>query len=293
MTHQARTAWVFVTPALAAVALFLVLPTAAAVLLSLTDFDIYALADLRNLRFTGGATFAGLLSTPVFWRALGVTLVFAGAGVPATLAASLATALLLDAAAVRARGMWRVIVFAPYVTSVVATAMVWRYLLDTRFGLLNRALHLLGAPGVDWLGDPRTSIPAVLIFVTWKLYGYNVVVFTAALAAVPQDLSEAARVDGAGAWTRLRHVVLPAIGPILLLTGLVSVAGFLQIFDEPYIMTQGGPSQSTTTLMYFMFTEGFEGWDLARASAVAVVLFALTLVVTRVQVMVGKRVEWV
>lgn len=293
MTHQTRTAWVFVTPALAAVALFLVLPTAAAVLLSLTDFDIYALADLRNLRFTGGATFAGLLSTPVFWRALGVTLVFAGAGVPATLAASLATALLLDAAAVRARGMWRVIVFAPYVTSVVATAMVWRYLLDTRFGLLNRALHLLGAPGVDWLGDPRTSIPAVLIFVTWKLYGYNVVVFTAALAAVPQDLSEAARVDGAGAWTRLRHVVLPAIGPILLLTGLVSVAGFLQIFEEPYIMTQGGPSQSTTTLMYFMFTEGFEGWDLARASAVAVVLFALTLVVTRVQVMVGKRVEWV
>ncbi len=293
MTHQTRTAWVFVTPALAAVALFLVLPTAAAVLLSLTDFDIYALADLRNLRFTGGATFAGLLSTPVFWRALGVTLVFAGAGVPATLAASLATAMLLDAAAVRARGMWRVIVFAPYVTSVVATAMVWRYLLDTRFGLLNRALHLLGAPGVDWLGDPRTSIPAVLIFVTWKLYGYNVVVFTAALAAVPQDLSEAARVDGAGAWTRLRHVVLPAIGPILLLTGLVSVAGFLQIFDEPYIMTQGGPSQSTTTLMYFMFTEGFEGWDLARASAVAVVLFALTLLVTRVQVMVGKRVEWV
>lgn len=293
MTRQERTGVAFALPVVASIALFFIAPTLAAFVLSVTDFDVYALADLRNVRFTGLGTFAELLGNPLFWRAARNTALFVLLGVPMLVGTSLAAALLLSSATVRWKPLWRVLLFTPYVTSLVATAVVWRYLLNTRQGLLNAALTGLGLPPVEWLGDPRVSIPAVLLFVTWKSFAYNMVVFTAALSAVPGDLMEAARLDGAGAWTRFRHVTLPALGPVLLFASLLSVAGFLQIFDEPYVMTQGGPAQSTLTISYFMFNQGFEWWSLGTASAVAVVLFALTLAVTTVQVRLGRRREWV
>ena len=292
MTPQSRAGALFVTPVLAAIALVFLLPSLAAVALSLTDFDIYALADTRNLRFVGLANYAALLGDPLFWRACRNTALFALLGVPCAIGASLGAALLLSQATVRWTPVWRALLFAPYVATLVATALVWRYLLDARTGLVNRALALVGMPAIDWLGDPRASIPAITIFVVWKVFGYNMVIFTAALAAVPSDLREAALLDGAGPWTRLRHVVLPAIGPTLLLAAVLSVAGFLQLFTEPWVMTQGGPAQSTVTLLYFMIDQGFKWWSLGTASAVAVLLFVATLAVTVVQVRIGRRYEW-
>ena len=292
MTRQERAGLFFTVPVLVLTLVVFVLPTLGALVLSVTDFDVYALGDLRRLRFVAFANYAELLGNPLFWRAIGNTLLFAGLGVPAAIGASLFAALLLDAATVRWKPVWRLLLFAPYVTTLVATAVVWRYVLNTRFGLLNYALGSIGIPPVDWLGDPRSSIPAILLFVVWKVFGYNMVVFTAALAAVPQDLHEAARLDGAGRWLRFRHVTLPAIGPTLLLAGVISVAGFFQIFTEPYVMTHGGPSQSTVTVLYFMFEQGFEWWSLGSASAVAVLLFLSILAVTLVQVRLGRRFEW-
>ncbi len=292
MTRQERTAWTFTVPVLAVIALVFVLPTVLALGLSVTDYSIYALADWSNLRFVGFGNFVDLLTTPLFWRALGNTAIFALLGVPMAIGTSLFTALLLNDATVRWKPFWRVALFTPYVTGIVATAVVWRFLLNTRFGLLNRALAALGIAPVDWLGDPRWSIPAILLFVTWKVFGYNMIVFTAALSAVPQDLMEAARLDGAGAWTRFRHVTLPAIGPTLMLAAVLSVAGFLQLFAEPYVMTLGGPSQSTVTVLYFMFDEGFKWWNLGQASAVAFVLLILILLLTWVQARVGRQYEW-
>ncbi|VXD01764.1 carbohydrate ABC transporter permease [Sphingomonas sp. 8AM] len=292
MTRQERTAWTFAAPVLVAIALVFVLPTLLALGLSVTDYSIYALADWSNLRFVGFGNFTDLLTTPLFWRALRNTALFALLGVPLAIGASLFTALLLNDATVRWKPFWRLALFAPYVTGIVATAVVWRFLLNTRFGLLNRGLAALGIAPVDWLGDPRWSIPAILLFVTWKVFGYNMIVFTAALAAVPQDLMEAARLDGADAWGRFRHVTLPAIGPTLLLAAVLSVAGFLQLFAEPYVMTLGGPSQSTVTVLYFMFDEGFKWWNLGQASAVAFVLLILILAVTWVQARIGRRYEW-
>jgi multiple sugar transport system permease protein len=270
----------------------LLLPVGLALLLGLTDYSIYALADLKNLRFVGFANFTELLSTPLFWRALGNTALFAALGVPMAIGASLAAALLLHDATVRWKPLWRVALFAPYVTSVVATAIVWRFVLNTRFGLLNSALGAVGIGPVDWLGDPRASIPAILLFVTWKIFGYNMIVFTAALSAVPGELMEAARLDGASRWGRFRHVTLPAIGPTLLLAAVMSVAGFLQLFAEPYVMTMGGPAQSTVTVLYFMFDEGFRWWNLGQASATALILFVLILGVTAVQARIGRRYQW-
>ena len=292
MTRQERAAWTFSAPVLAIIALVFVLPTALAMALSVTDYSIYALADWSNLRFVGFGNFFDLLSTPLFWRAIGNTALFAALGVPMAIGTSLAVAMLLHDATVRWKPLWRVLLFAPYVTSVVATAVVWRFLFNERSGLINRALAVVGVAPVDWLGNPHTSIPAILIFVTWKIFGYNMIVFTAALSSVPQDLMEAARLDGAGRWGRFRHVTLPTIGPTLLLAAVMSVAGFLQIFAEPYVMTLGGPAQSTTTILYFMFDEGFKWWNLGQASAVAFVLFLMILALTMVQTRIGKRYEW-
>ena len=292
MTRQERAAWLFSAPVLVIIALVFVLPTALAMALSVTDYSIYALADWANLRFVGLGNFVDLFSTPLFWRAIGNTALFAVLGVPMAIGTSLAVALLLNDATVRWKPLWRVLLFAPYVTSIVATAVVWRFLFNERSGLINRALATIGAAPVDWLGNPHTSIPAILIFVTWKIFGYNMIVFTAALSAVPQDLMEAARLDGAGRWGRFRHVTLPAIGPTLLLAAVMSVAGFLQIFAEPYVMTLGGPAQSTTTILYFMFDEGFKWWNLGQASAVAFVLFLMILALTTVQTRIGRRYEW-
>lgn len=292
MTRQERAGLAFIGPVLTIILIIFVVPTVGALALSLTDFDIYALADLGNLRFAGLDNYWELLGNPLFWRAMANTALFALLGVPAAIGASLFAALLLNSATVRWKPFWRVLLFAPYVTTLVATAVVWRYLLNTRSGLVNYALGWIGVPPVDWLGDPRASIPAILIFVTWKIFGYNMVVFTAALATVPQDLHEAARLDGAGRWLRFRHVTLPAIGPTLLLATVLSVAGFLQIFTEPYVMTLGGPAQSTITVLYFMFDEGFQWWNLATASSVALILFLVTLAITLVQVRIGRRYEW-
>ncbi len=292
MTRAARTAYVFFVPVLAITAFVLVLPTVLALALSVTDYSVYALADWRNLSFVGLGNYLYLLREPLFWRALGNTALFAILGVPMAIGASLFAALLLNDVTVRWKPLWRVLLFTPYVTSVVATAVVWRFLLNTRFGLVNRALAAAGLPAVDWLGDPHASIPAILIFVTWKIFGYNMIVFTAALSAVPHDLMEAARLDSASRWLRFRHVTLPAIGPTLLLAAVMSVAGFLQIFAEPYVMTMGGPAQSTVTILYFMFDEGFKWWNLGQASAVAFVLFLMILALTFAQARIGRRYEW-
>jgi len=279
-----RTAWSFVAPSLLAIGLFFALPTIAALFLSLTDFDIYAVANLHNLRFVGFGNYAALFARPLFWQALGTTMWFVVFGVPATVLASLAAALLLNAKTLRWKPLWRLALFAPFVTTLVATAVVWRYLLHTRYGLINYGLGMIGVAPVDWLGSPHAAIPAILIFIVWKTFGYNMIIFLTALQTTSADLYEAARIDGAGWWTQFRHVTLPAIGPTLLLVSILSIAGFFQIFAEPYVMTLGGPAQSTVTVLYFMFEEGFKWWNLGAASAVAVILFILILIVTLLQV---------
>lgn len=292
MIRQSRAGLTFALPVLFGTALALIVPTLGALVLSVTDFDIYALGNLHDLRFVGAGNYIELLGTPLFWRSVGNTILFAVIGVPAAIGASLATALLLNSATVRWKPVWQMLLFAPYVTTVVATALVWRYVLDVRTGLLNYGLSLAGIAPVDWLGDPRTSIPATLIFIVWKAFGYNMLVFIAALSTVSDDLLEAARLDGAGAWMRFRHVTLPALGPALLLAAVLSVANFMQIFTEPYVMTHGGPAQSTVTVLYFMFDQGFTWWNLGMASTVAVPLFIVIVLLTAVQARLAKRYEW-
>ena len=281
--------WLFVAPALAVIAAFFAVPVLAALVLSFTDFDIYALADLGNVRFVGLGNYLGLLQTALFWRALGNTLFFVTIGAPTSLALSLGSALLLNARLARLRAAFRTALFAPVVTTLVAVAVIWTYLLHTRYGLINYGLGLLGLPAVNWLGDPRWSMPALALFSIWKNFGYNMVIFLAAVQSIPADLYEAARIDGASNAQQFRHVTLPSLAPTLLLVSILSIAGYMQLFAEPYVMTQGGPAQSTVSVLYFMYEEGFKYWNLGSASAVAFVLFFLMFLVTRLQQAVARR----
>jgi multiple sugar transport system permease protein len=283
-----RAGWWFAAPALLVIAVFFFLPVVAAFLISLTDFDIYALADLANLRFVGIGNYLKLLQTPLFWNALGNTLYFVVAGVPLSIAASLGAALLLHSRLARFKPFFRTALFAPVVTTLVAVAVIWRYLLNTRYGLLNYALGGLGIDPIDWLGDPHWAMPAIILFAVWKNFGYNMIIFLAGLQSIPEELYEAARIDGASVWRQFASVTLPMLSPVVMLVGILTIAGYFQLFAEPYVMTQGGPLQSTVSVLYFMYEEGFKWWNLGSASAVAFVLFLLIFAVTALQLR-GKR----
>jgi multiple sugar transport system permease protein len=276
-------AWWFVAPALLVIGVFFVLPVVAALAISLTDFDIYALADGSNLRIVGFGNYVELLQRPLFWHALGNTVYFVVVGVPLSLAASLGAALLLNSKLARFRPFFRTALFAPVVTTVVAVAVIWRYLLGTRYGWLNYALGAFGIAPVDWLGDPRFAMPAIILFAVWKNFGYNMIILLAGLQNIPGELYEAARIDGASAFERLRFVTLPMLAPILSIVAILTVAGYFQLFAEPYVMTQGGPLQSTLSVLYLMYEEGFKWWNLGSASAVAFLLFILIFAVTLLQ----------
>ena len=287
--NRVSAGWWFSLPALLLIAVFFLLPVVAALLLSFTDFDLYALADPANLRVIGLDNYRTLLGTPIFWQALGNTALFVVLGVPLSLLASLGAALLLDSRLARCKPLLRTALFAPVVTTLVAVALIWRYLLHTRYGLLNDLLAHLGLGTLDWLGDPHWSMPSIVLLAVWKNFGYNMIILLAALQAIPEDLYEAARLEGAGAWARLRHVTLPLLAPTLALVGIVTVSGYFQLFAEPYVMTQGGPLQSTVSVLYYMFDQGFTWWKLGYASSVAFALFALILLFTALQLRLTRR----
>jgi multiple sugar transport system permease protein len=286
---QERAAWGFVAPALVALGLFFFLPVAAALVLSFTDFDIYAVADIGNLRFVGLDNYIHLLETPLFWKALGNTAWFVVLGVPLSIMMSLAAALLLDNKLARFKGFFRTVYFAPVVTTLVAVAVIWRYLLHTKYGLVNWALGGIGIGPIDWLGDPRWSMPAIVLFAVWKNFGYNMIIILAGLQTIPEELHEAARIDGASAFQRLRHVTLPGLAPVLLVVSILTMAGYFQLFAEPYVITQGGPVESTVSILYFMYEQGFRWWNLGFASAIAFVLFLIMFALTLVQLKVSER----
>ncbi|HEV2227560.1 MAG TPA: sugar ABC transporter permease [Steroidobacteraceae bacterium] len=283
--------WVFAAPALLIIGVFFFLPVLAAFAVSLTDFDLYALADIRNLRFVGLDNYVHLLHSREFWGALANTLYFVAVGVPLSLAASLLAALLVNSRLARWAAFYRTALFAPVVATLVAVALVWRYLLHTRYGLLNWALGAVGMHPVDWLGDPHWAMPAIILFAVWKNFGYNMIIFVAALQAIPAELYEAARLDGAGLWQELRRVTLPMLRPTMLLVTILTVAGYFQLFAEPYVITEGGPLQSTVSVLYLMYDEGFKWWNFGSASAVAFLLFLIVLAVTALQARFARRAE--
>jgi multiple sugar transport system permease protein len=289
MKPQSRAALLFLTPGMALITLFFILPVIAGFFLSLTDFDLYSIGDARNTRLVGAKNYASLLDNPLFWRALTNTLYFSFVGGPLTIAVALAAALLLNAKLARFKALFRTIYFAPVVTTIVGVAIVWKYVYHPRVGLLNRMLDAVGIQGPDWLGDPQWAMPALILLAIWRGFGYATVIFLAGLQNVPEELYEAARIDGAGGWRQFLHVTLPQLGPTFVFVGIITAIGFLQVFAEPYVMTpDGGPLNATLTIVMLMYREGFRWWNMGYAAAVAFILFALVLLATLANTLIRR-----
>jgi multiple sugar transport system permease protein len=288
---ERRAAWALLSPALGAIALFFALPLIAALLLSLTDFDIYALADLHNLRGVGAANYLHLLRDPLFWKVVRNTLVFVVLGVPLTLGAALGGALLVSSRLARLKGLFRTVFYAPVVTTLVAVAVVFRYLYHPRYGLINHLLGWLGLPAIDWLGDPTWATIAITLLAVWRSFGYALIIYVVGLQAIPESLYEAAQIDGAGPWRQLRDITLPLLVPTTFFVAVITTVGLFQIFAEPYVMTRGGPLYSTTSITLLMYEQGFRWWNLGPAAAIAFVLFLMIIAVTGLQALLrrGKR----
>ncbi len=275
--RETLNAWGFIAPSFVHLAVFTIAPVAFLLWISVHDWDLLT----SHRPFVGLAHFRELGADPLFWRALRNGLVYA-LYVPVTMVAALAAALLLDQP-LRGIKVLRVVVFLPYVASTVAIALVWQWLLHRDFGLLNAALAAVHLPRVDWLGNPTTALPALMLVSAWGQLGYMMVVYLAGLQAIPASLLEAARLDGADAWQRFRFVVWPMLRPVstyLLLTGIIwSFHGFTLV----YVMTEGGPAHATDVLVYRIYQTAWEFRRFDVAAAMSVVLCLLLLALTALQ----------
>ena len=279
----------FLAPALGLITLFFLLPIAAALLLSLTDFDIYTIGDPSTLRFIGWDNYRQVFAHPLFWTALHNTLYFVLIGGTLSVAVSLGAALLLNSHLSCCKTLFRTVYFLPVVSTLVAVAVVWRALYHPEAGLLNQLLGAFGVQPIDWLGDPNWAMPAIILMAVWKNFGFNMIIFIAGLQAIPERLFDAAKLDGASAWAQFRYITLPQLAPTFLFVSLMTMIGSLQLFAEPYVMTQGGPANATLSLVMLMYQEGFRWWNMGFAAALAFVLFAMILAATLVQLRLQKK----
>lgn len=262
---------------------FGVLPIAVALLVSFTDMNLAGLGNWSRIRFIGIDNYVELFGDPAFWQALGNTAFFAVLGVPSVIIVSLVIALALNRSQNRFFRALRSFYFVPAITAIVAVALVWGYLYNTQFGLFNHLLSLVGLPPVPWLSDPvvvKFSVAAVAI---WRGLGLNVIIFLAALQGVPREYLEAASIDGAGSVRQTWSIVIPLLRFAIFFVTITTVIAWLQFFDEPFVLTKGGPLGASTSIALFLYQKGFSSSQFGYASAGSVVLFAIIAIVTLVQ----------
>jgi multiple sugar transport system permease protein len=270
-------------PAFTAIFVFFFLPVIAALIISFTDLDIYALGDLSKTRFIGISNYLRLFNDPLFWTALINTFYFVLIAGPLSIGISLSAALLLNSRLIRFKSMFRLTYFMPVVTTLVAVAIVWRFIYHPKFGILNFLLSFLGINPIDWLGDPNWAMPAIILMSIWKSFGYNMIIFIAGLQNIPEYLYEAAVIEGANQWQQFKSITLPMLAPTTLFVSIITMIGFFQLFAEPYVMTQGGPLNKTLSIVLYMYQEGFRWWNMGYSAAIAFILFFIIFLGTLLQ----------
>jgi multiple sugar transport system permease protein/sn-glycerol 3-phosphate transport system permease protein len=268
----------FVAPNLLLFGIFSYWPMISNLYLSLVRWDM--ISPVKT--FIGSGNYAYLFNDETFRMVLRNSIVFTVGAVGGSLLLGLATALLLNQK-LRWRNGARAVLFAPTLLSGAAIGIVWVYIFDPRFGLLARLLGSIGIGSPSWLSDPAWAMPAVIIVYVWKNVGFSTVIYLAGLQAIPQDLYEAARVDGAGVLWRFRSVTLPMLSPITFFLVITALLNSFQAFDIIKVMTEGGPVDATNTLIYYVYEQGFIAYNAGRAAAAALVLFAIMFAITLIQ----------
>lgn len=272
-------------PSMALFLVFTAVPLVASFLLSFTHWSL-----LAPPQWAGLEQYAKLLHDGAFWTSVGNTLYFTVGSVPPKLALALLLALALNRK-MHARNLYRTMYFLPVVSMLVAVALVWSWLYNPQDGLINYALALVHLPQPAWLASTRWAMPAVILMSIWKTVGYDMILYLAGLQSIPEHLYEAAKIDGANRWNLFQHITFPLITPTTFFVLVVSVIGSFQVFDQAYIMTQGGPGYTTTTLVYYIYNNAFQWFHMGYASAQAWILLILVLGMTLLQLW-GQR-RWV
>jgi multiple sugar transport system permease protein len=275
--------WAFVTPAVILIAVFALIPIGWSLLLSLQANNLIAPAH-----YVGLANYRALAKDPQFRSAIGHTLLYTVVFVPVSVFGALGLAVALNQ---RIRGIrfYRLAVFVPLVTSTVATGIIFLWLLDPTFGLINYLLHAVGLPQQQFLQDPNQALWCIVAMTVWGWLGFDVIIYLAALQGIPAELLEAAEMDGASRWSTFRSIVMPLLGPATLFLVVWSTINALQLFDEIYVTTRGGPLGSTTVIVYYLYQQAFQFFNGGYGAAIAYVLFVAILIVTLVQLWVGRR----
>lgn len=287
-SNNLKIVFFFLTPAIGAIFIFFFIPVIAAFIISFTDFDIYTLGDFSTLRFIGLDNYTKLLKDELFWTALKNTFYFVLVAGPLSIAVSLSVALLLNSKLTKFKSLFRLAYFLPVVTTLVAVAIVWRFIYHPNFGILNFFLGLIGINPIDWLGDPFWAMPSIIILAVWKNFGYNMIIFIAGLQNIPEELYEAADIEGANAFQKFIHITLPMLAPTTLFVSIITMIGYFQLFAEPYVMTQGGPLNKTLSIVQYMYQEGFRWWNMGYSASIAFVLFIIIFIGTLIQFRIQK-----
>jgi ABC-type sugar transport system permease subunit len=281
--RQDLTGWAFAAPFMILFSVFLAFPILASFALSFTSFGLRDLANPIGATFVGLENYAALLSDDRFWKSLFNTFYFVVVGVPATLLIGLLIANALNRGVQRFRTAFRVSYYLPVITSIVAIAVVWRFLLNPDVGLINMALAAIGIDGPAWLADPNLAMPSIIAMAVWRNLGFAMIVFLAGMQAIPASLYEAASIDGAGRWQSFKSITIPLLRPTILFMTVITTIGYLQLFEEPLVMTDGGPLDSTLSVTMYMYQQGFEFFHQGYASAIAYVLFLIVAVIAFLQ----------
>ena len=276
--------YILIGPALICLITFSVLSILVAALVSLTNLDIGGLGDYTQVRFIGLHNYQTMFGDPAFWEALGNTAFFVVVGVPTLVIGSLAIAIALNFSRSRLFRALRAFYFVPAITAIVAISLIWGNLYNSQFGLLNWLLSTVGVAPVAWLTDPTIAKLSVAFVAIWRGSGLDIIIFLAALQAIPPEYYEAAAVDGAGEWQKIFRITVPLMRFAIFFVTVTTLINWMQFFDEPYVLTQGGPVHATTSMSLYIYQQGFRYNEFGFASAASIVLFAIIAAVTVLQV---------
>lgn len=286
LKHQETVAaWLFVSPVVTGFLIFFVGPLVAVVIYSMTEWNLLS----QQASFVGLKNYADALTqNPDFWLVIRNSLVFAAGLVPANMALALCLALAL-CRPFRGVIFFRTIFFAPVVTSAVAWAIVWKFLLQGENGFVNQMLAFIGIAGPNWLRSPDWAMVAVIFTRVIKMVGLNMILYIAALQSVPRDYEEAARLEGASGWQIFRMITWPLLAPTTLVIMIITMIGSFKVFDHIYLMTNGGPENGTLVLAFYIYQQGFKFFNTGYASALAIIMFVIVLALTVLQLALRRR----
>ncbi|WP_127576177.1 carbohydrate ABC transporter permease [Paenibacillus barengoltzii] len=280
---QKNAPYLFIAPTLILLALFSLLPIAIALVISFTDMDLAGLADLSNISFVGFDNYKEVLLDPSFRKSIFNTLFYVIIGVPLVIIISLLIALLINFGKARIFKAFRVIFYMPSVTNVVAVAVVWSYLYNPSLGLLNYILNSLGFGSVPWLQDPVMAKISLIILAVWRAIGLNMIIFIAAIKGISKTYYEAAQIDGASNWRQTWSITIPLLRFAIFFVSITTMIGWLQFFEEPFVMTKGGPLDGTISVALFIYNNGFQFSKFGYAAAGSFILFFAIILITLIQ----------